>query len=310
MRAFDPMTAAALLAQPDEETPWILDTLLVAGDLAILSSAPKVGKSTFAYAAVVAMAQARPFMGLDTTSTPGGVLVLALEESQRSIRRRLVRFGMRAEDPIHVWAGPLSPNRLPDVKAFLASHSEIVLVVVDTLSRYWIGHVTEENSNAEVAAVTEPLLRLARDHKVCVLLLHHDRKNGDGSDPRHIRGAGDLFAVVDQALQLEKIHGSRRTLHVTGRYQDESPAQIDIDLVGDEYRLVVDGNTTKTAAALDGERWKTVQELSEETSQGRWKVNADLRALKGKVETSGRGAKGDPRRYRRAPVADDVGVGT
>ena len=56
------LSAAELLAHDPEPVTWLWDGLLPVEAFAMLSAAPKVGKSTLAYALAVAIAQGQPFL--------------------------------------------------------------------------------------------------------------------------------------------------------------------------------------------------------------------------------------------------------
>ena len=317
VNGFRPILAADLLAEQPEPIPWVWDPLLAGGDLAIFSARPKVGKSTLAYALLISIAQGIPFLGYPTRQGP--VLILALEEHRRNVRRRLARFGTRPIDPVHIWAGRLRPDDLNQVRQYIVDH-RIALVLLDTLSRFWIGKVTDENNNAEVASVTDLLLTLARETGACVVLVHHDRKSG-GREGASIRGAGDLLGVVDQALLLSKrgkeYPQNHRVLRIIGRYQEDSPSQIVLVLEGDRYEPV--GSPDSVVEQSPDEEspiWAALSlpmsdaELEAKTGLARARVRAGRAALGAKLVRSGRGVKGDPFLYQRLSQEANHGTGS
>jgi len=193
----------------------------------------KVGKSTFIYALSIAVARGTSFLRYPTAQ--GAVLIVALEEHPRDVRRRLEQFGMRADDPIYVATGPLinAPETIEAMESFIAE-TGIVLVIVDTLTQFWA--VADENSNAEVIREVSPILELARRTNATIVLVHHERKSG-GDDGRGIRGGSALFGLVDQALLLDRRHGgdeSHRVLRTLGRYF-ETPREVVVALEDHEY---------------------------------------------------------------------------
>ena len=269
------LSAAELLAHKPEPVPWLWEGLLPAEGLAMLSAAPKIGKSTLAYALAVAIAQWQPF--LDYPTRKARVLIAALEESQTSVTRRLLRFGLQPEDDLRV-IGP--PFDVAEIRREVEDYG-IQLVIVDTLTRTWAGRVSDENNNAQVSAATAPLLELIHRLKLSVLLIHHDRKSG-GSPGQSVRGAGDLFAVVDQLFQLVEVpnadRNNHRILHVTGRYQEESPSTVRLALEGDTYRRVDTPGTDAEAEeaiynALPADGGMTEKEL-EDAGFSRYRIAA------------------------------------
>ena len=152
------------------------------------------------------------------------------------MKRRLWRFGLRPEDGLRVISPPFD---VAEIRWEIEEHG-IQLVIVDTLTRTWAGRVSDENNNAQVSAATAPLLDLVRRLKFSMLLIHHDRKSG-GRPGESVRGAGDLYAVVDQLFRLVEVPNAdknHRILQVTGRYQEESPSQVRLALDGDTYYRV------------------------------------------------------------------------
>jgi hypothetical protein len=300
---FSPVTAARLLAQEPEPMTWIWEPYLPEGALVLLAAFMKVGKSTFAYALAVAIAQGRLFLGYPTKQ--GGVLILAVEEHGRDVRRRLERFGMWPEDPVHVHVGRLepSPETLEALRAFISGNS-IRVVILDTLARFW--SVDDENDNAEVVRQASPLLDLARETGAVMLVVHHEGKGG-GHDGRGIRGASALFALADQALLLERRQGgdsTHRVLRAIGRY-DETPQELILELEGEQYRALgtaeeVDREAmkTKVLGALSEEP-QDVRTLAEATELAQKAVRTALAALGHEVIKEGEGKKGAPYTYRR-----------
>jgi hypothetical protein len=59
-----------------------------------------------------------------------------------------------------------------------------------------VSTVANENENSAVTAEMSPLLDLAHETGVALILVHHERKSG-GEAGRGIRGASSLFAAAD-----------------------------------------------------------------------------------------------------------------
>lgn len=295
-----------LLAEELPPLSWLWEPFVPKGSLVLLAGDPKVGKSTFVYALVVAVVQGRPFLGYPVKQTL--VLILALEEHRREVRARLQRFGVRPDDPLVVHTGRLrSPGETIPVLTEFVARQGIGLVVMDTLSRWW--SIEDENDNVQVTRALDPLLRLAHETGVTVLLVHHARKPGPGDrSPAHaVRGASALVASVDQALVLSR-DKTRRRLDTIGRYA-ETPERVRYELVGTEFRRV-DGAEAppgehrrgaeaeaRVLAAL-GEHPSTVRELSDRTGLGEKAIRSALERLGPRVVREGRGVRGNPVTYR------------
>jgi hypothetical protein len=292
-----------LLASAEEEISWVWEPFLPSGTLAVLAAFMKIGKSTLAYSLLIAIAQGRPFLGFATKK--GGVLILAVEEHRRDVRLRLRRFGMRNEDPIWVHEGPLPSDgeTLKQVKDFVVKQ-EIRVVLLDTLTSFW--NVADENDNSKVIKVLKPLLKLARETEAVILLAHHERKAG-GEGGRSIRGAGGLLGLVDQAIILERRQGGKpnqRVLRTLGRYA-ESPAEVLIELVGDEYQCLgkpEDSSRTAEVGRVLGalsEKAQTMDTIANRSLLTPRMVSKILSTeLKNQVVVAGSGKKGKPFTYR------------
>jgi hypothetical protein len=141
------------------------------------------------------------------------------------------------------------------------------------------------------------------------MLLHHESKSG-GENGRGIRGGSALFGLVDQSLELFPRQGGndrQRSLKALGRY-DATPRELVIELDGDKYRRVgtphevgVEANQDRILAALSEVEAKTEEALVRETGLSRDRLRIGLGGLGVKVLREGKGVKGDPYTYRRAP---------
>lgn len=298
---FAPMSAGEFLSRQPESIAWVWEPFLPEGALALLAAYMKTGKSTFAYALAVAVAQGRPFLGSQTKQ--GSVLMLAVEEHPRDMRRRFERFGLRHTDPISIHAGPLSSKgtTLHAMQDFI-QEQRVALVVLDTLARFWT--LDDENDNAKVMREVSPILDIARATNAAIVLVHHERKSG-GEGGRGIRGGSALFGLVDQALILEGTRGgqkNRRTLRTIGRYEETPPALV-LELVDNEYRVV------GKPADLSGEELvgkvrealtvdpQTITALGQKTGLPVKALRTVLNDL-GDVVRRGRGVKGEPFTWR------------
>lgn len=292
---------------------WVWEPFLPEGGLVVLAASPKVGKSTVAAALAVAVAQGRPFLGYPVKQR--AVLLLALEEHRRDVRRRFERFGLRPDDPLWVQCDSfrLSPERLRELEEFVRTHG-IGLIIIDTLGRLWT--VQDENDNAEIERALGPLLDLARRTSACVLLIHHERKGAAEQAPtgETIRGGSALLGLVDQALLLRPgAAANERVLATVGRYS-ETPRRLRLRLVGDGFERVEGeppsrgrpDRDAQVCAALS-EAPQTVEELAQRTGLSERQVRAALEQLGPAVVREGAGVRGAPHTYRRAVGAAEPG---
>jgi hypothetical protein len=302
-KIFQPRTAEEILASEAGPIPWVWDPFLPRGTLALLVAFMKVGKSTFIYALALAVARGISFLRYPTTQGP--VLIVALEEHPRDVRRHLEQFGMRRDDPIYVATGPLmnSTEILHEMELFVRERG-ITLVIIDTLTQFW--NVADENSNSEVVREVSQILELARRTNAVVLLVHHERKSG-GEEGRGIRGGSALFGLVDQALLLERRRGgdeTHRVLRTFGRYF-ETPREVVLALEDSEYLNLGTGDEFNAIdervfnALSDNPR--SIVTVAEELQISYKMVRKALENLGDRVVREGLGVKAHPYTYRRAP---------
>ncbi len=302
---FYPQDLPTLFSNPTADILWLWEPFIPTEALVLLSAYMKVGKSTLIYALISAMVNGKDFLGHKTTKT--NILILAVEESERDVRNRLLNFGVNEKDGIYVHIGRMttSPENYSRVKKFL-KEKNIGLVVVDTLSTFI--SVEDENSNSEVLRAVTPLLDIAHGEKVTVIMVHHNNK-GEGDGGKGIRGASSLFGLVDQAIIL-KYHGSHkgrfRRVETLGRY-DETPRETIIEMddnygytsIGSEADAVVDQiqlevRTVLIALGVPA----TLVEISEQLPQR--KLKAIQKALSPPpvwIKREGKGVRGDPFKF-------------
>src|SRR5262245_49924574 len=104
---FSPVRASELVDEPEAvHLGYVWEDLLAPGTVAALVAKPKVGKTTNAYELAVKVAQGLPYLG--RTTTQGAVLIVAVEEHRRDIRKRLERLGADQLDTLHLHVGPLA----------------------------------------------------------------------------------------------------------------------------------------------------------------------------------------------------------
>lgn len=304
---FNPVPSRNLRRVARRALRWLWDQYLPEGALVLLAAFMKVGKSTLAFELAVAVAAGFPFLGRATRR--GGVLILAVEENPRDVGRRLERLQTRGRDRIYVHAEPLAatPENLRAIRQFVLE-KKIRVVILDTLSTFW--NLEDENNNAAVVRAIKPLLQLARETNAVVFLLHHERKAG-GEGGRSIRGGGALFGLVDQALLLERPPGGRtnqRVLRSFGRY-DETPPELVIEYVDGRYRSVgTPEEVGREAVAarvygLLGREARSLKSIAEKAGLSPRAVEGALQDLGTRVSREGKGVRGDPYVFRRAPRA-------
>ena len=227
-------TVGELLAEPPEDVPFIVDELIVKGGVSLLLGAPKVGKTTLELALAMAMAQQGAFLGRGCIG--GGVVLLAFEEKRHQLRESFRQLGAQPDDPILVYTGQPTiseyeqPSEWLERAAYGPASKRIgsapVLVIVDTLAR--LIRIRDGNDYHEVTDALSGIITLARDTGIHIMLVHHARKGGNGTNGidfgEEALGSQALVGSVDTAISLRRDSTSgARMVYSVNRYGVDIP---------------------------------------------------------------------------------------
>src|ERR1700730_4897145 len=179
------------------------------GRMTLLAAREKAGKSTVASAAAAAVSRGAAF--LEGPAIQGDVLYLALEEHESDVARRFCRFDA---DPSRMFIATQLDRPAENLERAAGEHRP-ALIVVDTLAAFVGGDIEDPGNSSAWTPLMARLVRIARDHEVAVLLLHHARKS-DGT----YRDSTAIGAAVDVLIELEpdKQNPSIRHFKVRGRF--------------------------------------------------------------------------------------------
>ena len=202
--------------------PPIIDGLLYPGTY-LFAGAPKVGKSFLMAQLAYHVSMGLPLWGYPVHK--GTVLYLALEDDHRRLQGRLYRmFGTEGTDNLlfAVYAKQLGVGLEEQLKKFVREHPDTKLIIIDTLQKIREAG-GEKYSYANDYEVVGKLKRLADDCGICLLLVHHTRKQQADDKFDMISGTSGLLGAADGAflLQKEKRTGNAATLEVSGRDQQD-----------------------------------------------------------------------------------------
>ncbi|MDM8240293.1 AAA family ATPase, partial [Pseudoflavonifractor phocaeensis] len=166
------------------------------------------------------------------------VLYLALEDDHRRLQERLYRmFGVESTGNLFfaIGAKQLGGGLEEQLKGFVREHPDTRLIIIDTLQK-----VREEDggkySYANDYEVITKLKRFADGNGVCLLVVHHTRKQQADDKFDMISGTNGLLGAADGAflLQKERRTDNAATLDISGRDQQDQR----LYLKRDEERLV------------------------------------------------------------------------
>jgi len=218
-------TAPALQGQ-SFAPPRVVVPGLVAEGATVLIGRPKLGKSWLALDLCIAIAAGRPALG---TLQPeaGDVLYLALDDGDRRLRRRMAALLSEGEP----WPARLtlatrwrraSEGGLADIAAWCRAAANPAAVVIDSLGRF---RSLKGAENAAIYNAIAQLQRMAREHGVAVIVVHHARRRS-GDDP--VETLGDIAGVADTVLAMKR--GERGVaLYARGRDIEDSETLLAFD---------------------------------------------------------------------------------
>lgn len=175
--------------------PSIVPRLAWAGRLTLIAAREKSGKSTLTGFMAAQVSQGREFLG--AICEKGDVLVIGLEEFTGDTARRLRHFDADATRVYLVDRLIGDPQERPHE---VRTHVEAVkpaLVILDSLSAYSAGYITDENNATQMTAVLKPLADLAHELNPAIVVLHHANKTSGKA-----RGSTGIMAQADVVCEF------------------------------------------------------------------------------------------------------------
>jgi len=305
------VTLAELLAQPEEEHPWLLEGMLPHGGTSLVVAKPKVGKSSFAQGLSVAVAGGTPFLGKQTLQGP--VIYLAFEEKDSEVANHFRAMHLTPDTtlPIRIHFGSAPPDQFAAL-ALDIEKLHPVLIIVDTLAYFM--HANDFNDYAQVFAATKQIMPLARTSGAHIMCMFHAGKGSGGSTVDAPVGSTAFAGGVDTVVMMERTEQGR-SMKTNQRYGGEmEPTLLAWD--EDTYTLTLAGTIRDTerqsfedqVLTAIGRRTVLETELRDILKCAKSRLLATLNALvlAGIVTRTGDGHKNSPYMYEMVtPLEDD-----
>ena len=202
--------------------PAVIENFLYPG-VYILAGAPKIGKSFLVAQIAYHVSVGKELWGYIVH--PGTVLYLALEDDERRLQNRMFRmFDVEGTSDLYFATHAKMIGRGLDeqLEGFIGEHRDTRLIIIDTLQKVR-ETVKDAYSYANDYEVIGRLKTFAGKYGICVLLVHHTRKQPAGDSFEMISGTTGLLGCADGALlmQKEKRTSYTATLDVVGRDQPD-----------------------------------------------------------------------------------------
>ena len=213
-----------------ESKPPIIDGILYPGTY-LFAGAPKLGKSFLMLQLGYHVSTGQPLWGYSVRQ--GTVLYLALEDDFPRLQSRLYRmFGTDATKNLYLstWVKQTGAGLEEQVDGFVAVHPDTQLVIIDTLQRVRPAG-SDRYSYASDYEIITGLSNLAAKLGICLLIVHHTRKQQADDKFDMISGTNGLLGAADGAFILEKDKRTEKiaTLEITGRDQQEQRLHLEHD---------------------------------------------------------------------------------
>ena len=236
------ISAETLFYTPLDHPRMLIDGILSNG-LAILSGDSKIGKSWMVLWFCLKISRGEPVWGLPTSKTD--VIYLALEDKDWRIQQRMQDLIDVPPTNLHFGfsCGKLGAELEGQIKLALKDQPNTGLLFIDTLQMVRDNVSSRVNAYAQDYRDLSALKKIADDHNICIFLVHHNRKEHDGSNVfNDMTGSTGIAGVADTCMVLRKEDrfGNNAVLSITGR-----------DIEEKRLKLAMRKNVWEVTEALD-----------------------------------------------------------
>lgn len=200
--------------------PPIIENLLHSG---LLAGAPKIGESFLVAQIAYHVSTGQELWGCKVHQ--GTVLYLALEDDFQRIQNRMfMMYGVNDTPNLHfaTAAGKIGNGLDEQLENFMREHPDTKLIIIDTMQK--IREVGgEAYSYASDYEIIGKLKQFADKHCICVLTVHHTRKQPAGDAFEMISGTTGLLGCADGSLLMQKKKRTalEATIDIVGRDQQD-----------------------------------------------------------------------------------------
>ena len=216
------LTMTELFQTSYKSRPPIIENLLHLGAY-LLAGAPKIGKSFLVAQIAYHVSTGQELWGCKVHQ--GTVLYLALEDDFQRIQNRMfMMYGVNDTPNLHfaTAAGKIGNGLDEQLENFMREHSDTKLIIIDTMQK--IREVGgEAYSYASDYEIVGKLKQFADKHCICVLTVHHTRKQPAGDAFEMISGTTGLLGCADGSLLMQKKKRTalEATIDIVGRDQQD-----------------------------------------------------------------------------------------
>ena len=216
------VTLDELMDNVFESKSAVIENLLYTGAY-ILAGAPKIGKSFLVAQIAYHVSTGQDLWGYKVHQ--GTVLYLALEDDFQRIQSRMfMMYGVNDTSNLHfaTAAGKIGNGLDEQLGNFMREHPDTKLIIIDTIQKIReLG--SEAYSYASDYEIIGRIKQFADQHCICVLTVHHTRKQRADDSFETISGTTGLLGCADGSLLMQKKKRTEMdaTIKVVGRDQPD-----------------------------------------------------------------------------------------
>ncbi len=221
------ISAEELLSTPLPPVKWIIPGLLPAG-LALFAGPSKAGKSWLTLWLCLQIAQGNPVWNREIE--PRTVIYFSLEDTFNRLQNRIFQLIDGRDAPerliLQTECPSIGQGLEEQVESLIHTYCDVGLIVIDTLQKV---RVSDGNGGMYANDYKEAgaLKKIADKYGICILLIHHLRKQ-TASDPfDQISGSTGLMGASDTSWVMQRKRMSQTaSILVTGRDMDNKTLRL------------------------------------------------------------------------------------
>ena len=198
------ISAEELLSTPLPPVKWIIPDLLPAG-LALFAGPSKAGKSWLTLWLCLQVAQGKPMWGREIE--PHTVLYLSLEDTFNRLQKRLLQLVGSEEAPerlvMQTECGSIGQGLEEQLTSFLYQHPDTGLDRHRHLAKGAFQR-PEQQYVCQRLQGNQRLESTADKYNVCILLIHHLRKQAADDPFQQIAGSNGLMGASDTSWVMQR----------------------------------------------------------------------------------------------------------
>ena len=246
---------------------WIWDGFIAAGNITLLTSLWKSGKTTLASVLLARMATGGAVAGR-TLKAGKAVIVSEEVKSLWAMRNQRLHFANNVAFLSRPFRGPPTPEMWESLIDHLLAHRQthgLDLVVIDPLASI-LPRLSESHASLMLSALTS--LQRLTSQGVAVLVLHHPSK-ARYAEGRAARGTGALSGAVDILIEMSAFahaaHDDRRRKLIAFSRHAATPRRLVIEMNAEMTDYAALGDDTEEAPAY---WWSIVEAILADAPKG------------------------------------------